>query len=95
MEDHINQLSKDLEEVMGDVKSILYILTGTEHDSTTGLLNRFAEQKIEAATKIQILEKRVDKLEKWKDRIIWAGLGMALPAGYGIVDIIHQFFGIK
>lgn len=87
-----SQFTKDLEELKLDVKEILWLLTGTEHDATTGLLNRFAQQKVESATKVQVLEKRVDKLEKWRDRIVWAGLGMALPAGYGIMDIIHTIF---
>lgn len=95
MEEAKNQLHKDLEEVRTDVKAILYLLTGTEYDTTQGLLHRFENEKIKSLTTIEKMEKRIDKLEKWKDRIIWSGLGMALPAGYGIVDILHQFFGKK
>lgn len=95
MEDNTTQIKADLEEVRTDVKAILYLLTGTEYDTTQGLLHRFEYEKLKSVTLLERMEKRVEKLEKWKDKVIWAGLGMALPAGYGIIDLLHVFFGKK
>lgn len=95
MEDRKEQFEKDLQELKVDVKEILYLLTGTEYDSTQGLLHQFANEKIKSVTIIEKLEMRVVKLEKMKDKIVYAGLGLALPAGYSIADIIHTFFGHK
>lgn len=95
MDDNKEQLDKDIQELKVDVKEILYLLTGTAYDSTQGLLHQFANEKIKSTTIIEKLEMRVIKLERVKDKIIWAGLGLALPAGYSIADILHTLFGKK
>ena len=102
LKSEFDTIKKDVEGVMSDIKKILYILTGTEYEKGQGLLDRFSNETIKNITMIEKVDKRVEKtenrlekLEKWKDRIFWIGLGMAFPAGYGIIDIIHIFFGKK
>jgi hypothetical protein len=38
------------------------------------------------------LEKRVNTLEKWKDRIVWLFIGMGLPASVGVIEILKKIF---
>lgn len=73
------------------VTEILYLLNGTAMDPTQGFLHQFILEKKQNDE----LEKRIVKLERWRDRIVWSLVGMALPAGYGIVDILHTIFKIK
>lgn len=73
------------------VTDILYLLTGTDLDKSQGFLHQFDEERKDK----ELLEQRVSKLEKWKDRVVWSLVGMALPAGYGIVDILHTIFKTK
>lgn len=44
---------------------------------------------------VTALEKRVKSLEKWKDRIFWIMVGMGLPAGVGIWEMISSVIKAK
>jgi hypothetical protein len=37
------------------------------------------------------IEKRVHRLEKWFDRLMWLVAGMSLPAGVGTWELIKSF----
>jgi len=84
-------LEEQVKAIDKKVTSILHLLTGTDLDRSQGFLHQFEEERKEN----ELLEQRVAKLERWKDRIVWSLVGMALPAGYGIVDILHTIFKTK
>lgn len=37
-------------------------------------------------------DKRITTLEKWKDRLVWTVVGLALPSSVGIVEILKKIF---
>jgi hypothetical protein len=61
------------------VDNILAILRGNELDKDDkGMIGN-----------VDALGKRVTKLEKWNDRTIWIMVGMAAPASWGTLEILH------
>lgn len=40
-------------------------------------------------------EDRIKKLEVLKDRATWTVLGLSIPSGFGVVEILKQLFGGK
>lgn len=83
----MDEIRLEIRELNRNVTSVITLLKGSEFDSDTGMIATMKAQEKE----IELLNKRVDKLEKWRDRGIAAALGMALPSGYGIFEIIKQF----
>lgn len=82
--DHCNEqvdIANDkLNLVRVDIKDVLVLLKGNPHNSTDlGVLGRLTSS-----------EKRIEKLEKFKDRVIWVIVGMALTSGYGISEIVRR-----
>lgn len=79
------ELSEQVNMIDHKVTEILYLLTGTELDKKQGLTHRFNAEIV----KNELLHKRVVTLEKWRDRVLYILIGMAIPAGYGISTLIH------
>lgn len=38
-------------------------------------------------------EERIKKLETLKDRAAWTILGLSIPSGFGVIEIIRKIFG--
>ena len=88
LEKKVSDIDHKVSGIDQNVTTILHLLTGTHLDKNQGLLFEFNEER----ERNILLEKRVTKLEKWRDRIIWMMVGMALPTGYGIAGIVHILF---
>ena len=84
-------LEEQVKAIDKKVTTIIHLLTGTDLDKSQGFLHQFEEQ----VQVIGVLQKRIEKLEKWKDRIIWILVGLALPTGYGIAGILNFLLKIK
>lgn len=80
------QLSDQVSGIDKKVTSILHLLKGTDLDDEQGLLSEFRQEK--AVNKL--LHGRVEKLEKLRDKIIYIMVGMSIPAGYGIFEMIKS-----
>ena len=84
-----HQMKQELDRIQDSVDSIDQklmrieaFLSGNELDrEDKGLIGR-----------VNDLEKRVLLLEKWKDRIFWTLIGMGIPAGIGIYNILEKIF---
>lgn len=65
------------------VDKILTILSGDkEFDSSdVGLIGEMAD-----------IRKRIERLEKWKDRVIYFLIGASFFAGWTIPDLLSKFF---
>lgn len=98
--EEVHEVKKQVASIAKNVDSVLSLLTGNEYDVTMGLLNRFAA----VVTKVQVLEKTIEdkdkksderflKIEKWKDRIIWTGVGVGITSGGSIWFILSKIFG--
>jgi hypothetical protein len=77
-------IKKQVQEVNGKVSLILTLLSGNELDKDTGLINTVKLMQKD----YDKIEERVAKLEKWKDKFFWMMIGMAMPAGYGISELL-------
>lgn len=76
----------EAEKKIGDIDrkldSVLLLLRGNELDKQdSGLVGT-----------VNDIDERVIRLEKWKDRLIAIAIGMSVPAGIGLKEII---VGIK
>lgn len=83
MENEIKQmdtLKKELQQVNDKLNSIITLLNGHELDSDSGGL----------VHKVNIAESRIAKVEQFKDRITYVAVGMAIPASWGIIDIVSK-----
>lgn len=61
-----------------NLTTILILLTGNKLDrDDKGIVGKQND-----------LEKRIEALEKWKDRIFWIVIGMSFPAGVGTWELI-------
>lgn len=76
----IEQEIADLKEM---VKDLHRLLVGHEHDEAVGLLHWKKES-----------EKRITTLEKFKDKIIWVGIGMSIPGGLGVFKIVEYLLKV-
>lgn len=78
----IHRLDENIQTVDRKVSSILSILSGNELDKEDkGLIGT-----------LNHLDERVSKLEKFKDRAMWFVIGLSVPAGFGIADIVTRIF---
>lgn len=70
-------MQKEVTEIRKDVSSILQLLKGNDLDKDdkgfVGEVNK--------------LRQEVDSLKKFKERVIYIGIGMALPATYGVFGV--------
>lgn len=73
-------LEKQVSDVDIKVTSILTLLKGNELDkSDRGLIGEIKDH-----------DKRLTGLEKLRDRLVWFIIGLSIPAGYGIIDIVKN-----
>jgi len=74
----IQSMQRDLKDLKENVHAILALLRGNEIDKDDkghlGIVNDH--------------ENRISKLEKLKDKAIYILIGMSIPAGFGIANII-------
>lgn len=76
------EIQKQVREVNDKVSRILIMLIGNEYDKDDkGFIGQ-----------VNHLEKRVEVLEKWKDRAIWVFIGMGIPSGVGIWQLLNEIF---
>lgn len=96
----VNALDQKFDAIEKKADTILAILTGTEYDTTIGLINRFGqfisnmeklEKKIYEFKKEQ--DDRILKIEKWKDKISYISIGISLAAGGGLWAAIQAVLG--
>lgn len=66
------------------ITQIYHVVIGSEHDKEIGLLKR-----------VKDLEDETDKLNKFIDRTKWVVVGMAMPASWGIIQLLVTIFKIK
>lgn len=79
----LQDIKKQLNSVSTTVNEIRSVLIGNEHDKESGFLNR-----------VKDLEAAVERLEKFKDRLIYAVIGMGIPTSYGIFKIFSTILNI-
>lgn len=80
----IEKLSNKFDAMSQKVDKMYQLMIGHELDEDSGYV-----------TKIKTLEKQVNELVEFKKRIIWIGLGMSIPSGVGVWQIIQYLIGIK
>lgn len=76
----IKEVERQITQVDVKVSNILVLLKGNELDnSDRGMIGD-----------IKDFEKRLTRLEVMKDRATWFFIGISIPAGWGIIDIIQS-----
>ena len=80
----IDNLSNKFDAMSQKVDKMYQLMIGHELDEDSGYVS-----------KIKTLEKQVNELVEFKKRIIWIGLGMSIPSGVGVWQIIQYLIGIK
>ena len=82
MQVEMQNLESKLEDVYTKVSSILILMKGHHMDDTDrGMIGELKDH-----------EQRITYIEKIKDRFAYFLIGLALPAGWGIIDIIKTVF---
>ncbi len=78
--DNVQHLERQVAEVDTKVSSILQLLKGNDLDKDDrGMIGMQTNH-----------EERLTSLEKIKDRLVYFCLGISIPAGWGIIDIIQK-----
>lgn len=78
MKQDLEQIEKVVTNIDAKVTGIIAFLRGNELDKDDkGLVGR-----------VNDLEIRIVSLEKWKDRLFWAMIGMGFPAGVGTWEFV-------
>lgn len=80
----LDKLSNKFDVMSQKVDKMYQLMIGHELDEDSGYVS-----------KIKHLEKIVDELVEFKKRIIWIGIGMSIPSGVGVWQIIQYFIGLK
>jgi UDP-N-acetyl-D-mannosaminuronic acid transferase (WecB/TagA/CpsF family) len=80
----LEKLSNKFDVMSQKVDKMYQLMIGHELDEDSGYVS-----------KIKNLEKIVDELVEFKKRIIWIGIGMSIPSGVGVWQIIQYFIGLK
>jgi hypothetical protein len=76
----IQQLERQVGGIDKKVSSILVLLKGHEMDNDDkGMIGELKDH-----------EKRLEALEKMKDRLVYFLIGLSIPAGWGLIDIIQS-----
>lgn len=84
----MDEIRKEVQETNKKVTSILHLLVGSEFNSEMGMIATVKSLEKENES----LNKRVDKLEKWRDRFIWVCIGMGIPGTYGTLELVKKIF---
>lgn len=82
------EIQKQLEGIDRKLTTIWHLLSGNELDKSSGLINKVKDIEEEQLK----LERKVEKLEKLKDRVFWIFIGMGFPAGIGAWELIKNIF---
>lgn len=78
--DQVEKVGEEVAKQTNNISTILILLTGNKIDrDDKGIVG-----------KINSIEKRVETLEKWKDRVFWIVIGMSFPAGVGTWELLSQ-----
>ena len=83
MENDIKQmetLKKELQQVNEKLNSIITLLNGHELDNEAGGM----------VQRVHLIDNRLNRLESFKDRVIYVCIGASIPASWGIIDIIGK-----
>jgi hypothetical protein len=76
--EEIQALRKSIYDLTTKTDSILSILQGQELDENDhGMIGKTND-----------MGKRLSRLERFKDRATWLIIGMSIPAGYGITEVL-------
>jgi hypothetical protein len=76
----IQKLEIQVENVDNKVSSILSILRGNDiNKEDRGMIGRQFDH-----------ERRLARLEKLKDKVLWFFVGLSIPASWGVIDIIQK-----
>jgi ElaB/YqjD/DUF883 family membrane-anchored ribosome-binding protein len=78
----IHQMQNEIRQVNSKVDKILDVVSGNALDKNDqGIMGD-----------VRNLKARVAKLERWKDRVIYALIGVSFGAGWTISDLLQKFF---
>lgn len=65
------------------VDEIYYYIVGNKLDPSSGM-----------TTRINKMEEKIKTLEDFKKKVIWVGVGMALPTTYGVFELLSKFLKV-
>lgn len=100
MKSSLTQVVKQLSDNDKKLDNITYFLVGSELEPSSGLVLRVrelelrvrdAELKYAANTEMRSMKDDLDKLKKKIDRAVWIGVGMGIPAGVGVWELIKNW----
>lgn len=77
MEHIMEEMQKDIHDLKNLVQKLYTIIAGHELDKESGVINQVKDH-----------ETRIKRIEAFRDRMVWMGIGVSIPAGLGIVEII-------
>ena len=80
----LEKLSTKFDVMSQKVDKMYQLMIGHELDEDSGYVS-----------KIKTLEYQVNELVEFKKRIIWIGIGMSIPSGVGIFQIVQYLLGLK
>lgn len=84
-QNEIVQVKTEMSKLNGKVDKIIDILSGNEYDrNDNGIVGDVRQLKM-----------RVAKLERWKDRVVYALIGASFGAGWTLSDLLQKFFTHK
>lgn len=75
-----NELEKKIVGIEKSLSKVLSLLGGNDLDKDdNGIVGTVSEH-----------DKRIENLEKWKDRFVWTVIGLGLPSGIGVYEILKK-----
>lgn len=74
----MDKFEKEFTDLKEKVNVIYQYIVGHEHDEAVGLIHWKKES-----------EKRITALEKFKDKLMWVGIGVSIPTGLGFFKIVE------
>ena len=80
----VEKLSNKVDHMANKLDKMYELLIGSELDESTGYRH-----------KIQQLEKTVKELSDFKQKMVYVAVGMSIPTGMGLMQIIQYFIGLK
>lgn len=77
----VDKVQDSTEALNDDLKEVLHLLKGNPlNEKDNGIVGTVIESKA-----------KIEKLEKFKDKVIYVLIGASLTAGYALSDIINKF----
>ena len=74
----MEKFEKEFTDLKDKVNVIYQYIVGHEHYEAVGLIHWKKES-----------EKRINALEKFRDKTMWVGIGMSIPTGLGFFKIVE------